>query len=520
MKVALLAAPYPLAEAPSPPLGLCYVAAAFEAAGAEVCILDYMVRRYTPEKLAMELTAFNPDIVGTGSVTLNFYAAADILKTAKQCCPGAVTVMGGPHVSFDYENTLRQFPEIDLVVVGEGEQTIRELLPVIGNRKAWSGVRGLAFSEESRIRFTGSRDLITDLDDLPLPARHLLPMSRYLALGFPISIITSRGCPGRCIFCQGRRMVGSRIRNRDPRLVVDEIEGLLAYGFERINFADDFFTSNPRRVRHICAEIERRNLKFAWAAFARADSVNPEMLAMMRRSGCDTIFFGFESGNQEMLDRIKKGIKLDRVRRAVADAKAAGMRVFGSFIVGLPGETEETLMESHRFARELDVEYGYHFLVPFPGTEVRDDMARYDLELLTDNWNDFDANRAIVRTAGLSSEAIEQFVKTFYLDEVEKEEARMEKGLKDGTLDYQEQLRCLGKQKLDIVFKLLSEDILENAPPFPSDNGRPPAKALSRYLADVMDKPLDMVDLSIHQFLDRGYLHGVEQGQQTVWHWR
>ena len=177
-------------------------------------------------------------------------------------------------------------------------------------------------------------------------------------------------------------------------------------------------------------------------------------------------------------------------------------------------------MESHRFARELDVEYGYHFLVPFPGTEVRDDMARYDLELLTDNWNDFDANRAIVRTAGLSSEAIEQFVKTFYLDEVEKEEARMEKGLKDGTLDYQEQLRCLGKQKLDIVFKLLSEDILENAPPFPSDNGRPPAKALSRYLADVVDKPLDMVDLSIHQFLDRGYLHGVEQGQQTVWHWR
>jgi radical SAM superfamily enzyme YgiQ (UPF0313 family) len=520
MKVVLIASPYPLEEAPSPPLGLCYAAAAFEAAGAEVRILDYMVRGYSPEKMTAELADFQPDVVGTNSVTLNFFAAANILKTAKQLFPEAATVMGGPHVSFDYDNTLRQFPEIDLIVVGEGEQTIRELLPVIKDRAAWPDIPGIAYADAGRIRFTGPRPLIEDLDRLPLPARHLLPMSRYLALGYPISIITSRGCPGRCIFCQGRRMVGSRIRNRDSRLVVDEIETLLAYGFGRINVADDFFTSNPRRVREICAEIERRGLKFSWAVFARADSVTPEMLAMMRHAGCDTIFFGFESGNQEVLDRINKGVALDRIRRAVADAKAADMRVFGSFIVGLPGETPETLMDSHRFAKELDVEYGYHFLVPFPGTDVKEHIDQYDLELLTDNWNDFDANRAIVRTSALSPEAIEQFVKTYYSDEIEKEEARMEREFKQGTLNYQEQLRYMGKQKLGIVFQMLSRDLVEQAPPFPLGNGVPPAKALARHLADTMNTPIDFVNLSVQQFADQDYLRFREENGQAVWYWR
>lgn len=520
MKVALIASPYPLAEGPSPPLGLCYAAAAFEAVGAEVRILDYMVRAYSLEKLTAELAAFEPDIVGTNSVTLNFNAAANILKTARQILPNAVTIMGGPHVSFDYENTLHRFPEIDLIVVGEGEQTIAELLPVISDRDAWPTVAGLAFKNGESVRFTGPRELIRDLDRLPLPARHLLPMSRYLALGFPISIITSRGCPGRCIFCQGRRMVGSRVRNRDARQVVDEIETLLAFGFERINFADDFFTSNARRVREICGEIKRRGLDFRWMVFARADSVNPEMLTMMRQAGCDAVFFGFESGNQEMLDRIGKTITLDRVRRAVADAKTVGLHVFGSFIAGLPGETLQTLMDSDRFARELDVEYGYHFLTPFPGTDVKDRINEYDLELLTDNWDEFDANRSIVRTAALSPEAIEQFVQENYTCTIQKEEERLAKGFYEGTLTETDQLRYMGMQKIEIVFDLLTKDLVETAPPFALDNGTPPVLALSQYLSKIMDKPLDFVELSIRQLSDQGYLQCVEKGQQAVWHWR
>jgi len=520
LKVALLASPYPLAEGPSPPLGLCYAAAAFEAAGADVRLFDYMVRAWSPEKMEAELSAFGPDVIGTNSVTLNFNAAANLLKTAGQLFPEAITIMGGPHVSFDYGNTLTRFPEIDLIVVGEGEATIAELTPVIRDRKAWPGIAGIAFKEGEAVRFTGSRDLIGDLDRLPLPARHLLPMSRYLAMGFPASIITSRGCPGKCIFCQGRRMVGSRVRNRDPRRVVDEIESLLAFGFERINFADDFFTSNARRVREVCAEIERRNLEFCWTVFARADSVTPELLARMRHAGCDTIFFGFESGNQEMLDRIGKTITLDRIRRAVADSKAAGMRVFGSFIAGLPGETAETLAASDRFARELGAEYGYHFLVPFPGTDVKEHIGDYDLELLSDNWDEFDANRSIVRTSSLSPQAIEQFVEECYFKEIRQDEERIEREFYKGTLSEADQLRYLGKQKMEIVFGLLSHDLVETAPAFALGNGIPPAAALSQYLSAALNKPLDFVQLSIQQLFDLGYLHFIEKDRQAVWQWR
>ncbi|MDI6616928.1 MAG: cobalamin-dependent protein, partial [Syntrophaceae bacterium] len=208
MKVAIVAPPYPLEEAPAPPLGVSYVAAAFEAAGCRVRIIDYIVSRYTQKKLKAELDTFEPDVVGSTSVTMNFPVAADIVRTAKRHRPSVLTVMGGPHVTFDAEKTLQTYPEIDLLVMGEGEQTIRELVPRLADRSGWTGVRGLAFRRDNTIVITEPRELIDDLDSIPRPARHLLPLSRYRALGFPISIITSRGCPNACIFCQGRRMVG------------------------------------------------------------------------------------------------------------------------------------------------------------------------------------------------------------------------------------------------------------------------------------------------------------------------
>jgi len=170
MKVALIAPPYPLSETPSAPLGLCYVAAAFEAANTEVKILDYIVRQYSLEKLLEELSLFNPDVIGITSVTMNFPLAASIIKTAKQGFPSVVTIMGGPHVSFDYENTLKQHPEIDLIVVGEGEQTIKELVPVMGNREAWPEINGIAFNDNGTIVARIERPLHVVLPSI----RHLL----------------------------------------------------------------------------------------------------------------------------------------------------------------------------------------------------------------------------------------------------------------------------------------------------------------------------------------------------------
>ena len=501
-------------------MGLCYVAAAFERAGAEVVILDYIVRKYSPEKLSKELSDFQPDVIGITSVTMNFHRAAAIIKAASEILPGAVTIMGGPHVSFDYEDTLKHHPEIDLIVVGEGEQTIEELLPVIGNRKAWSGIDGIAFRDDGGVVFTGKRELIRDLDDLPFPSRHLLPMSRYLSLGFPISIITSRGCPNRCIFCIGHRMVGNRIRNRNPQKVLDEIEDLLSYGFERINFSDDFFTSNVKRVKEICKGINDRGLSFGWAAFARADSVSEELLILMRDAGCDTVFFGIESGNQQMLDRIKKRVTLDRIRKAVADCKAVGMRVFGSFIVGLPGETMETLMDSHRFAKELDIVYGYHFLAPFPGTEVMTHMDQYDLELLSRDWSTFDANHPIVRTSLVLREDMENFVNNYYMDHSRAVDLDTEKRYLNGDLsDYDLQV-FLGKRKMEVVFRLLTEDLIETTEPIPVSNDNiDPGVRLSDAIAPRVQGFDDSILPSVQYLVNQGYLKYDIENNHYSWHW-
>ena len=520
MKVVLIAPPYPLAEAPSAPLGLCYVAAAFEKANAEVIILDYIVRQYSVEKLRSELNTFQPDLIGITSVTLNFNQALEIIKTARAVFPSAVTVMGGHHVSFEYESTLRQHPEIDLIVIGEGEATIAELSPLIRDRKAWRRISGIAFLDGDELVVTPSRDLVSDLDLLPLPSRHLLPLSRYLALGFPISIITSRGCPGRCIFCQGRRMVGSRVRSRDPIKVVDEIETLLACGFHRINFSDDFFTSNKKRVEAICMEIRRRELNFTWTVFARADSVTPELLQVMRQAGCDLVFCGIESGNQQILDGVRKRVKLDRIRQAVADCKAAGMNVFGSFIVGLPGETWETLMDSHRFAEELGIMYGYHFLAPFPGTDVKENLDQFDLEILTDNWADFDANRAIVRTSALSAEEIESFVENFYMKIVREVEAKNEKEYQAGILSKAAETVYVGNKRLDIVFKLLSEDVIENMPMLPiTANGIQPETQIAEMIAANIDQPIDFVIPAVQNLFKKGWLQYRTVNNQAICSW-
>ena len=519
MKVALIAPPYPLEEAPSPPLGICYVAASFEAAGADVRIFDYIVRGYAPEKFKAELDEFKPDVVGTNSVTMNFKAAAGILKTAKAHDPSIITLMGGPHVTFDYENTLKSYPSIDVIVIGEGEETLKELIPVLGDKTSWHKIKGLAFLEGDKVITTGTREFLKDLDTLPLPARHLLPVSRYQALGFPVSIITSRGCPNQCIFCQGRRMVGMKVRYRSHERVADEIEDILSYGFERINIADDFFTSNKKRVRLFCEEIKKRGLKFSWSAFARVDSCNKEVLQTMLEAGCDTVSFGIESGNPEMLKRIKKGITLDQARKAVAMCKEVGMGVFLSFMVGLPGETRETLADSWVFAEELGVPMGYHFLAPFPGTTLWENLIEYDLEILTDDWNRYDANRAITRTKSLSDSDINAFVGKFEV-EIEKCWKEIVERYESGTCTENDRLRVEGKDRMELIFQLFSENVIETQGEFtPVSSADDHIKELSKKLAYAMTREKGQVEKVIRDLAGKGYLK-YEQGNEMVrWFW-
>lgn len=517
MKIALAAPTYPLKEAPSPPLGLCYVAAACEAAGAEAKIFDYIVRKYSFEKLKAEMQEFMPDVLGATSVTMSFLPAVTIIQDAKRINPEIITFMGGPHVSFDVKNTLEQYPELDLIVIGEGEETLKELIPVIKDRNEWKNIRGIAFMENGEVFFTGSRPLIENLDTLPLPARHLLPLSRYQALGFPVSIITSRGCPNKCIFCLGRKMVGFKVRHRSPELVADEIEEIMSYGFEMINIADDLFTASKERVKEFCKVITERNLKFAWCIFSRVNTIDEELLEIMKAAGCIAVSFGIESGSQEMLKRVRKGITLDQARKAVEACKKTGMRSHASFMVGLPGESLETLEETRKFQQELGIEYGYHFLCPFPGTTVREELCEYDLEILTDDWSRYDADSPIVQTSMLKPEQMEAFVEESYKEiraDWDKLKARHEKGeaLPDEILQIE------GYRKMEFIFKVLSDDLLEK---HGNQTGHPD-EAYSLMISEIAVETAETAEYTssiINMMMDKGLIRKKTEKSSTIFEW-
>jgi len=522
MKVAIIAPPYPLEEAPSPPLGVTYVAAAFEKAGADVKIIDYIVSRYSEEKLQRVLDTFSPDVVGITSVTMNFPAAVTIVQDVKAYDPSIITIMGGPHVSFDTVNTLTTYPAIDLIVVGEGEQTIEELVPVMKKRGDWPGIDGIAYREGDRVVKTNPRQLIADLNTLPLPARHLLPLSRYQALGFPVSIITSRGCPNACIFCLGRRMVGKRVRHRDASCVVDEIEHLLSYGFTRINVADDLFTANKKKVRAVCNEIRRRGLVFSWSAFSRVNTVSTEILELMRDAGCDAVSFGIESGNPAMLKRIRKGITLDQAREAVRICKEVGILAHASFMVGLPGETRETLRDTKAFSDSLGIEFGFHFLAPFPGTTVREEIENYDLEILTNDWNRYDANSAIVRTSQLSAADMNAFVDEY--DRVTREAwERMVEGYKRGINTPEDNFRTEGQLRTRLVYTILSEDLIERcgscSPDSAGDTAETSLDLVCSRIAQITNTDSDLVCKTVRSFVERGQIKMQETAGDCFWYW-
>ncbi len=410
MGTLLINTPYLASEFPQIPMGLAYIAGVLEKEGIEVQVRDFLVEEYCQKKLARKIADFSPEIVGATSVTMNYPIASQILKDTKEIDGNIITVIGGPHVSFTVEETLGESPWIDVVVRGEGEYTMLEL----ARGKALKEINGIAYRQNDTIIQTPPRQWIEDLDKLPFPARHLFPLSKYFAINSKGGILTSRGCPFNCIFCVGHRMVGRKVRFRRPKLVIDEIENVLSQGFGGINIVDDLFTLNHKHVYATCDEIKSRHLKFNWACFSRVDTVNPELLAQMKEAGCDFLCYGVESADQHILDTIKKKITPQKVREAVRLAKEVDIEVLASFILGLPGETEETLTATLNFAEELQTPCALHVLALFPGTELWNRAKEFGIRILTNDWSRYNANEAITETEGVTQERLNQVMKEYY----------------------------------------------------------------------------------------------------------
>jgi hypothetical protein len=317
-------------------------------------------------------------------------------------------------------------------------------------------------------------------------------------------------------------MVGNRVRLRRASLVVDEIEEILSYGIDRINVADDLFVSSRGKVKEVCDEIIRRGLRFGWSAFARVNTVDLETLKLMREAGCDSVSFGVETGNPEMLKLIRKGITRDQVQHAVSLCREAGIIAHTSFIVGLPGETAETLRETGEFAASLGSLYGYHFLAPFPGTTVREEVERYDLEILTDDWTRYDANSAIVRTAALSPEEMNRFVADFECM-ITKAWEEMVQGYHDRTNTPGIDMQVEGHFRMKLVYRLLSEDLIEKWGAIPAPDSTESTELLQEELCRRIEEATGveggLIRATIQGFVEKDYIRAVISGGECLWHW-
>ena len=356
-----------------PPLGLMYVAAYLEKhTNHEIKIIDCRVEKMDYKTLEDRIKQENPDVVGITALTFTLIDVLKTLKIIKSINKDIKTVLGGPHVNIYPEETIN-IPEVDFLILGEGEAPCKELIDNINNEKKLKTITGLVFqAENGKIYNTGSRPLLQNLDQLPFPARHLTPYKKYysvLAKKSPVtSMFTSRGCPFKCLFCD-RPHLGKMFRARSAKNVVDEMQQIAEMGIKEIFIYDDTFTVNRTRVVDICQEILKRNLKISWDIRARVDTVDKELLKLMKQAGCVRIHYGVEAGTQRVLDVLRKGITIEQVKKAFSLTRKQGIYSLAYFMMGAPTETREEVEQTIKLAKKLKPNF-VHFaiLTPYPAT--------------------------------------------------------------------------------------------------------------------------------------------------------
>ena len=393
--VTLVNPPYPSGahqHPPFTPLGLGYLAAVLEQNEYKVDVIDCQAAKLSYEDFKSEIGKRQPNIVGVTSTTLTYKSGLQIAKIAKEVCPNCLTIMGGSHVTFWDENALKECPELDVVVRKEGENTLLELVQRLEAGKSFHDVIGITCRKDGKIVKNPDRPYIKDLDSLPFPAHNLWPLEtlrKYGTIVYPI--MASRGCVFWCDFCTAVRMFGRKYRMRSPKNVVDEIEFLhKTYGANQFTFYDDAFTVDQDRTAEICHEIEKRKLKIKWDCETRVDMVTKELLLKMREAGCIAIWFGVESGSQRVIDAMGKGFSLTQTMNAFQWAKDAGLMTVAGVILGFPGETKESAMETIKLVEKINPDdVGYYIATPYPGTPMYELVKEKGLLKVTD-FNKYD----------------------------------------------------------------------------------------------------------------------------------
>ncbi len=424
MHVTFVNPPYPKESFQHPPLiplSIGYLAAVLEKKGVKVDAIDCQALHLSYDEAGAILGKSQPDIIGVTSTTLTYNSAVKMIEKAKQVSPKSTTVMGGCHVTFWDREALETCPQLDLVVRGEGEETISEIVERLEKGEDYYDVIGTTCRKNDEVVRNPDRPFIENLDELPYPAYHLMPLESFRRFGkviFPL--MASRGCVYWCDFCSSVRMFGRKYRTRSAEKVIDEIEFVQKkYGANRFSFYDDLFTRNIRQVEELCDGIIGRKLKIEWDCETRLDMVSKELLRKMKEAGCVAIWFSVESSSERLLNAMGKGFTAEQAIMPFKWAREAGITTVASVLLGHPGETRESALETVNFVKKLDPdEVGFNIATPYPGIPLRDYVKKMGWLKVYD-FDKYDTQTPTYETPMMSMNELreirEEAIRRFYL---------------------------------------------------------------------------------------------------------
>ena len=390
----------------APPLGLAYIAAVLEENSIKVKILDAPALNMDYYKYRKAVSKLNVDVLGVQTTTPTINQALQVAQITKEEQSDCVITLGGYHATFMPNQILRQNDFVDIIVRNEGEYTTLDVVNAIENDKPLKNIDGINYRDGNILIETPQRPPIENLDALPFPARHLLPMDQYMIFGRKqqlATMICSRGCPMGSSFCASSAMHGRRARFRSPENAVDELEQIVdAFRVNMIGFMDDTFTLYPNWVNKFCELIAKRDVDVTWGCTARVDRMGKQLLNRMKEAGCRTLLLGVESGNQGILNNVQKGATIDQARQTFKLARDIGMHTIASMTVGLPGETKVTADETMNFTRRVNPDYAiFSLATPYPGTKFFDLAEKMGLIKVKD-WTHFNLIMPVLETTEFS----------------------------------------------------------------------------------------------------------------------